>query len=163
VTGNNKVWRRVNFTAVSTSKIRVVVNAAADGVARIAEVEAYAADVEWLVADQLGTPRMVADETGSLSGIKRHDYLPFGEELFANTGGRTTAQGYLAAGSNPRQHFTSYERDDETGLDFAQARYYANVQGRFTSPDPLLASSHVSDPQSWNRYTYCYNNPISLT
>ena len=37
--------------------------------------------VQWLVGDQLGTPRMVADGTGSLAGIKRHDYLPFGEEL----------------------------------------------------------------------------------
>lgn len=35
--------------------------------------------VNWLVSDHLGTPRMVVDQTGSLSGIKRHDYLPFGE------------------------------------------------------------------------------------
>src|SRR2546421_3807625 len=28
------------------------------------------ADVEWLVADQLGTPRMVVDKTGSLAGVK---------------------------------------------------------------------------------------------
>jgi hypothetical protein len=37
--------------------------------------------VNWLVADQLGTPRLVFDKTGSLAGTKRHDYLPFGEEL----------------------------------------------------------------------------------
>ena len=30
---------------------------------------------------QLGTPRMLFDEIGSLADIKRHDYLPFGEEL----------------------------------------------------------------------------------
>jgi hypothetical protein len=48
----------------------------------------------WLVADQLGTPRMVIDKSGSLAGIKRHDYLPFGEELSAGVGGRTTTQGY---------------------------------------------------------------------
>lgn len=38
-----------------------------------------------LVSDHLGTPRMVADRTGSLAGIRRHAYLPFGEELPANT------------------------------------------------------------------------------
>jgi hypothetical protein len=76
--------------------------------------------VAWLVADQLGTPRMVADLSGSLSGIKRHDYLPFGEELQAGTGGRTAAQGYT--NDNVRQQFTGYERDNETGLDYAQAR-----------------------------------------
>lgn len=58
---------------------------------------------------------------------------------------------------------TAYERDNETGLDFAQARYYANAQGRFTSVDPLMASGHVAMPQSWNRYTYALNNPLRFT
>jgi hypothetical protein len=50
----------------------------------LAEVKVFrsTADVEWLVADHLGTPRMIAERTGALAGIKRHDYLPFGEELF---------------------------------------------------------------------------------
>ncbi len=115
----------------------------------------------WLVGDHLGTPRMVADRTGSLAGIKRHDYLPFGEELYAGTGGRTTTQGYGAA-DNVRQKFTGYERDDETKLDYAQARYYTNVQGRFTSIDPLPASAKPGQPQSWNRYTYALNNPLAF-
>jgi hypothetical protein len=34
----------------------------------------------WVVADRLGTPRMVVNKSGSLAGVKRHDYLPFGEE-----------------------------------------------------------------------------------
>jgi hypothetical protein len=44
VTGNNLVWRRFIFPAVTTGKIRVVVNAAVDGVARIVEVEAWGRD-----------------------------------------------------------------------------------------------------------------------
>ena len=36
------------------------------------------------------------DKTGSLTSIKRHDYLPFGEELFTGTGNRTAAMGYSA-------------------------------------------------------------------
>ena len=51
-------------------------------------------EADWLIADQLGTPRMIANKSGSLSSVKRHDYLPFGEELSAGTGGRTTTQGY---------------------------------------------------------------------
>jgi len=61
-------------------------------------------------------------------------YLPFGEELGAGTGGRTTAQGYSAS-DGVRQHFTQKERDNETGLDYFGARYFASTQGRFTSPD----------------------------
>jgi len=52
-----------------------------------------AATIQWLVTDHLGTPRMIIDQTGLLANVKRHDYLPFGEELFAGTGGRTVQQG----------------------------------------------------------------------
>ena len=73
------------------------------------------AKIQWLISDQLGTPRMVLDQTGSLAAMKRHDYLPFGEELFAPSSGRTATQGY-ASGDGVRQQFTSKERDNETGL-----------------------------------------------
>jgi Tol biopolymer transport system component len=41
VTGNNKVWRKFVFPAVTTSKVRVLVHATKDGVSRITEVEAF--------------------------------------------------------------------------------------------------------------------------
>ena len=37
------------------------------------------------------------------------------------------------------------------------------MNGRFISPDPLLSSGDISDPQSWNRYTYALNNPLIFT
>jgi len=125
-------------------------------------------DLRWLVSDQLGTPRMIFDQSGSLSTVSRHDYLPFGEELFAGTGGRTTAQGYSAS-DGVRQHFTLKERDNETGLDFFVNRYYSSTQGRFTSPDPFAfwtldqkkLDEYISNPQRWNRYTYVLNNPLN--
>jgi RHS repeat-associated protein len=117
--------------------------------------------VRWLVKDHLGTPRMIADQSGSLSGVTRHDYYPFGEENFAGATIRTTGNGYQAEGV--RQKFTGYERDTETNLDYAQARYYSNLQGRFTSIDPLHSSAEPSEPQSWNRYSYVGNHPLVLT
>ena len=62
-----------------------------------------------------------------------------------------------------RQKFTGYERDGETGLDFAQARYYSNTQARFTSVDPENAGVNPSDPQSWNGYAYARSNPLLYT
>jgi RHS repeat-associated core domain len=56
--------------------------------------------------------------------------------------------------------FTGKERDSETGLDYFGARYFSGAQGRFTSPDPLMASARISDPQTWNRYSYALNNPL---
>lgn len=124
-------------------------------------VQGGQSDVEWLVSDQLGSPRIVVGEAGSLASVKRHDYLPFGEEIFAGTGGRTTAQGYSLS-DGVRQHFTGYEADLETGLNFAQARYQSPIQGRFTSVDRLMASAGVANPQSFNRYSYVTNNPLTL-
>jgi len=42
------------------------------------------------------------------------------------------------------------------------ARYFSSAQGRFTSPDPLLASALLTDPQTWNRYAYVRNDPVNL-
>ncbi len=135
-------------------------------------------EVWWLTPDHLGTPRMVADRTGSLAGIKRHDYLPFGEELLSGAGGRTEQQGY-GVSDGVRQKFAASERDGESGLDFMQARFYASAAGRFTSVDPYnvilevqpLAErnpaqaeaelrAYLSQPQQWNRYAYVANNPL---
>jgi RHS repeat-associated protein len=104
---------------------------------------------------------MIFDQTGSLAGVSRHDYLPFGEELIAGTGGRTQSGGYTSTDA-VRQKFTSKERDIETGLDYFGARYYASTQGRFSSADPLLSSGREEEPQSWNRYSYVLNNPLRL-
>jgi RHS repeat-associated protein len=144
------------------------------------------ADVRWIVTDQLGTPRMIFDQSGSLtvtdqngnyvSGMTRHDYLPFGEELYAGVSSRTPQQGYT--GDSTRQKFTTKERDTETGLDYFLARYYSSTQGRFTSPDEFsggprevflieeenpdkgVAYADTTEPQSLNKYQYCLNNPL---
>jgi len=74
--------------------------------------------------------------------------------------------------------FTGKERDAETGLDYFGARYYGSSIGRFVSPDefvggPLDAFSpadpappgalpyaDIRNPQSLNKYSYTYNNPL---
>jgi hypothetical protein len=54
--------------------------------------------------------------------------MPFGEEVAADQTYRTANHQY-GVGDGVRQNFTGYERDDETGLDFAEARYYYNNHG----------------------------------
>ena len=93
----------------------------------------------WLVQDHLGSTRMEADLSGSLTTMRRHDYLPFGEELNASTGTQRSGIGYEPPASNVRQKFGSKERDNETGLDYLINRYYAPMQGRFTGPDKPFA------------------------
>lgn len=71
---------------------------------------------------------------------------------------RTTGMGYTS--DCVRQRFTGYERDSETGLDYAMARMYANAQGRFTGVDSGIFI--VADPQNFNRYSHTQNNPLKF-
>jgi RHS repeat-associated protein len=66
-------------------------------------------------------------------------------------------------GDSSPMHFTGKQRDAETGLDYFGARFDASTLGRFMTPDPLMNSGHPWNPQSWNRYTYTLNNPLSFT
>ncbi|MDZ7640058.1 MAG: RHS repeat-associated core domain-containing protein [Bryobacterales bacterium] len=97
--------------------------------------------------------------------ISRHDYLPYGWEIYTGITSRTTAQGYSANPATlatPTQRFTGKERDTvETGLDYFGARYFSPGQGRFTSADAPFADQQTEDPQSWNLYGYVRNRPLN--
>ncbi len=95
------------------------------------------------------------------SVVARHDFLPFGEEIGAGTGLRTTLQGFGAT-DRIRQRYAMTERDDTTGLDHTWWRKYESLAGRWTSPDPYLGSMSVANPQSFNRFAYVNNDPINL-
>jgi RHS repeat-associated protein len=138
-------------------------------------------EYEYATADQLGTPRAWTDNSGNLVPGGLHAYMPFGEELFAGYGTRTTAQGYPAntQQDGQRKQFSSKERDAETGLDYFLARHYSSAHGRFLSPDEFTGGpdelydftddasnnptfyADLMDPQSLNKYQYCYNNPLT--
>ena len=93
--------------------------------------------------DQLSN-RLVTDSSGNTAEQMGH--YPFGDRWYNAT--------------NDKLLFTTYERDSESSNDYAQARFYRWLLGRFLSLDPLSGSA--SDPQSLNRYTYVENNPINL-
>ncbi|HEY0377477.1 MAG TPA: RHS repeat-associated core domain-containing protein [Pyrinomonadaceae bacterium] len=125
------------------------------------------AGTQYTTPDPLGSTRIVTNDTGGL--VSRHDYKPFGHELSAGDAGRTETQGFVS-GSGLRQKFTGKERDDETNLDFFEARYYNASLGRFTSADPYNPvvdsekeesfDEYLGQPQNWNRYVYVWNNPL---
>jgi RHS repeat-associated protein len=110
------------------------------------------ATTKYVATDTLGSVRAITDQNGNI--VSRRDFMPFGEDLYAGTPNRSTNDGYKVIGDSVKQRFTGYERDDETGLDFAEARYYKNDHGRFTAVDPLLASGKSVNPQTFNRYVY---------
>lgn len=144
--------KRVKKRVPSTGEVTVFVYDA--GGKLIGEYSTVAAPqspkVSYTTADHLGSPRTTTDQFGQVAS--RRDFMPYGEEI--------ARQNYGA--DSIRQKFTSYERDNETDLDFAQARMHNFNLGRFSSPDPLMASAKRVLPQTWNRYTYVINNPLNL-
>ena len=114
--------------------------------------------VSYLTADHLGSPRVITDANGTV--IKRQDYGAFGDETI--TAQRTSGLNYTTP-DTVRQDYTGYQKDDESGLEFAQARYYNSIHGRFTSVDPLTASATIRNLQTFNRYTYALNSPYKFT
>src|SRR6185503_3639998 len=153
-----------------------VYNVAAQLIAEYASATTATGDTSYLTTDHLGSTRLLTDSGGNVKA--RYDYLPFGEEIGSSMGGRSGIAGYGGPDST-RQKFTQKERDNESGLDYFLARYYSSAQGRFSSPDEFTGgpddlfdfAENASDnpmfygdlyePQSLNKYQYCYNNPLS--
>jgi RHS repeat-associated protein len=74
----------------------------------------------------------------------------------------TTGEDFAESGMQQKQHFTSYERDAESGTDYAINRRHQPAWGRFMQADPYRASGGAGQPQSWNRYVYAGNDPVNF-
>lgn len=90
--------------------------------------------------------RLLTDSSGNVAAQSGH--FPLGETWYDTS-------------TTTKWKFTSYERDAESGNDYAMARYYVNRLGRFNAPDPIAGSP--SDPQTLNRYAYVRNDPMNGT
>ncbi|HMO79999.1 MAG TPA: RHS repeat-associated core domain-containing protein [Pyrinomonadaceae bacterium] len=97
--------------------------------------------------DRLGT-KLITNSAGSYEQA----HLPFGTALNAESTGSIS------------RRFTSYDRSNSTGLDYAINRTYDSKQGRFTQVDPMgISSGNLEVPQTLNLFSYCGNDPINRT
>jgi len=96
--------------------------------------------------DWLGTSRLTT--TASRTVYSDSAYAPFGEQ-------------YALDGSADAS-FTGQNADTTTTLYDFPLREYSPTQGRWVSPDPAgMAAVDPTNPQSWNRYAYVVNAPLS--
>jgi len=98
----------------------------------------------------LGSIETVSDS--SEIPIERFSYNPFGVK-----------RSQVPASGQPdiRLGFTGAEEDKEFGLVNLVGRIYDPQIGRFLSPDPFISGPFSG--QSYNRYSYVVNNPLTLT
>lgn len=123
---------------------------------RIALVETKTVDVEdgdtlltpvirYQLSNHLGSASLELDVDGAV--ISYEEYHPYGTTAYQ--AGRSVAEVGLK-----RYRYTGKERDEETGLGYHGARYYAPWLGRWTAADPIGIGDGI------NQYVYARNNPI---
>ncbi len=147
--GGVEIFRRVGVKAVERESLHIM-----DGARRIVLVETRTAGSEPGVArrlvryqfdNHLGSASLELDEQAKI--ISYEEYTPYGSTSYQAVRSQTEAA--------KRYRFTGKERDEESGLYYHGARYYAPWLGRWTSCDPISLAGGI------NLMVYCRGNPVN--
>lgn len=113
--------------------------------------------LNYICRDYLGSITHVTNSTGTLRQELSYDAWgrlrnPVNHSLYT-AGSESTP--LLGRGYTGHEHLTQF------GLINMNARLYDSGLGRFLNPDPYVQDASFS--QNFNRYSYCYNNPLKYT
>lgn len=97
--------------------------------------------VKYNLENNIYSSAVTLNDNGTI--VNSQEYYPFGETSFGSYGKK-------------RYQYVGKERDEESGLYYYGARYYAPWIARFISCDPLSAKYAQLSP-----YNYSDNNPIN--
>src|SRR5205814_2829076 len=102
--------------------------------------------IAYHLGDHLGSSTVTLDGTGAL--FNREEYTPYGETSFGSY-------------AKKRYRHTAKERDEESGLYYHGARYYAPWLGRWVSVDPMI--SDYGDLSDGHGYVAFAANPVRFS
>ena len=101
--------------------------------------------IRYQFGNHLGSASLELDERAQI--ISYEEYSPYGSSTYQAVRSQTeTAKRY---------RYTGKERDEESGLYYFGARYYAAWLGRWTACDPVFLSNQSA------LFTYASSNPVS--
>lgn len=95
--------------------------------------------IKYHLGDHLGSSHVVIGGDGAW--VNREEYTPYGETSFGSF-------------ARKRYRFTGKERDEESGLNYHAARYYAAWLAKWISADPIGMEGGI------NLYIYASSNPL---
>jgi RHS repeat-associated protein len=152
--GAYEIYRRHESASLHTERQTLHVM---DDARRIAMVETKTVDTEgggtgvrrirYQYANHLDSALVECDATGLV--ISYEEYHPYGTTAYWSATSAIEV-------SQRRHRYTGKEKDEETGLYYHGARYYAPWLGRWTSADPAGMVDGL------NLYGYCRGNPVRL-
>lgn len=100
----------------------------------------------YYLGDVLGSTSLISSGDGKAVQWEA-DYYPYGGTRL------------ITSNVTNYYQFTGYEKDSDTGYYYAVNRIQSPNLSRFFSPDRIAGS--VGNPQSWNRYAYVQNRPVT--
>jgi len=104
--------------------------------------------VSWVHQDPVAKSKRVTDSAGNVVSTIELD--PWGGDT-----NRSSNEAF-----QPRR-FTTYDRDGNAS-DEAMHRRYNRWHSRFDQPDPYGGSYDMTNPQSFNRFSYVLNDPVNF-
>jgi RHS repeat-associated protein len=107
--------------------------------------------VLWIHEDPLTKAKRTTDASGNI--VTQVEFDPWGGEVPSPWSQMSWLQPH---------RYTTYERDLNSS-DEAMYRRYNRWWSRFDHPDPYDGSYSLTDPQSFNRYSYVENDPVNST
>ena len=145
--GGYELYREFSGAGAGRSRTSVHIM---DGQQRVALIETLSGSaplVRYQISNHLGSATGELDE-GAV-WISYEEYYPYG----------STALSFIRGGAVPpkRYRYTTKERDQETGLSYHSARYYAPWLCRWLACDPLGVLEGV------NSYAYVGNSPTTTS
>ena len=148
--GGFEIYRRQGVNAVVRETLHIM-----DDQQRIALVETRTEGdepgvperlIRYQFGNHLGSASLELDDRAQI--ISYEEYTPYGS---------TSYQAVRSQTEMPKRYrYTGMERDEESGLYYHGARYYAAWLGRWTSCDPISLAGGT------NLYSYCFGNCIAL-
>ena len=150
-----KVFEQEVSSATGTKDIHYIYGAGGQAVATHI-TEGAAKKTEYFHRDHLGSVALVTNDAGLQVSAVSFD--AWGARRNENWSDNSTGAGLESITGNIG--FTGQETIEEIGLIHMNGRIYDPRLGKFLSADPLIQAPYNS--QSYNRYSYVMNNPLSL-
>jgi RHS repeat-associated protein len=114
----------------------------------------------YMLRDYQGSVTKIADSSGG--NVASESFTAYGARRNPATwSGSPTNGDQTTIASISRHGYTDHEALGSMGLNHMNGRVQDAITGRFLSPDPM--GEVLCKTQSWNRYTYVNNNPLSRT
>ncbi|MCF8449456.1 MAG: FG-GAP-like repeat-containing protein [Taibaiella sp.] len=139
---NTVIWERETLHIYDQDKRIALIDTPTFDTLSTGEVQL----LRYQYSNNISTASLELDDNAAV--ITYEEYYPYGNTSYQ--GGRNAAECSLK-----RYRYTGKERDEETGLNYHGARYYALWLARWISNDPMESKFAPQPPN-----TYCRNNPI---